>query len=425
MPREGVPIQSLLWRTFTPAIVVVAVALSVLVYNRLYSTILDGFARKLVTTSSLTAALIDPADHDGLMASLTPGKETPELETSRPYLHNVLPMRKVKAELGLTYLYTQVLGGSKDLYYVLDSSQGDDHSPIGSEDVMTAETKAGLKTATRDGTVYISPIEFQEQWGLLKTAAAPVRARDGHISATAGADVNIGVIQVATQNALFASALIGAASLLACALVTLLILRWVAQPIERLKADALRIAAGDRAPPTAVKAPREAVKLRDALGMLADHLVASMRAARSATLVHDRTRNREMLEAALRGQAESPMVTLVDTPAALAVWAEGESSGAEALLQRRAMGLLAERIAGAPALAADLAALADPACGALLAVDREAKAVRLVGEQPATLRVGAEETVVAPGETLKLKARTALAVRTGGAFQPIAWEVGA
>ena len=60
MRPEGTRIQTLLWRTFTPAIVLVAIGLGALVYTRLYDTILDGFARKLVTTSSLTGFRVTP-----------------------------------------------------------------------------------------------------------------------------------------------------------------------------------------------------------------------------------------------------------------------------------------------------------------------------------------------------------------------------
>lgn len=425
MQRDGIPINTLLWRTFTPAIVLVAIALGALVYNRLYDTILDGFGRKLVTTSALTGALIDPTDHDWLMAAWKPGADAEALEKSPAYLRNVLPMKRVKRELGLTYLYSQVIGGTKDIVYILDTSEGDDHSPIGSEDDMTPETLAGLKAAQARGTVYVSPIEFQEQWGLLKTAAAPVRGQGGKITATAGADVNISVIQVATQNALFASAMIGLASLLACALVTLMIMRRVAQPIERLKADALRIAAGDRAPPSRMAAPREAVKLRDALGELADHLVAAMRTARSQTLSRDRGRNQQLLEHLLDGEGTGSTVTLVDNADVLVVWFGEMNRGADALLERRGMRLLAERIAASPSLSADWPALADSGSGSVLAIDRRKAVARLTGEAPLSLRVGDAAPVrLAPGDSLRLKPGEALTAVLAYGEVRLAWEAG-
>jgi hypothetical protein len=359
------PIQALLWRTFTPAIVLVAIALGALVYARLYDTILDGFSRKLVTTSALTGALIDPADHDRLMGVVASGAAGEATEKTPEYLRNVTPLRRIRRGLGLTYLYTQVLGGPKDVRYVLDGTEGDEHSTIGSDDELTAETRAGLRKAQADGTIYVSPIEFQEQWGLLKTAAAPVRDAQGRIVATAGADVNISVIQVATQNALFLSALIGVASLLACALVTLVILRRVARPIQELKADALRIAAGDRAPPSRTAAPREVARLREALAELAAELIAAMRAARAEMQESDRLRNRQRLEAALEDEADAPEIVLAQAGGRRVVWTPGGEAGPEARLAHRAMRRLAERITADPALAADAARLADTTAGAV------------------------------------------------------------
>jgi hypothetical protein len=348
MRPEGTPIQTLLWRTFTPAIVVLAIGLGALVYTRLYDTILDGFSRKLVTTSALTGALIDPGDHDFLIQAAKVRAPAESVEAMAPYLRNVQPMRRIRRELQLTYLYSQVLGGTKDVIYVLDATEGDEHSAIGSEDELTAETRSGLRKATTDGAIYVSPIEFQEQWGLLKTAAAPVRDRQGRIVATAGADVNISVIEVATQNALLVSALIGVVSLLASALVTLQIVRHVAQPIEALKSEALRIAAGDRAPPAETAAPREVRRLRVSIGELASHLVAAMRAAWTETLAHDRARNVAVLEAAL-GPAEP--VVLLTRKAGRIVWRPADDS-LDARLERRAMAGLADRFAADRKLAA-------------------------------------------------------------------------
>jgi len=361
MPSDGTPIKNLLWRTFTPAIVVLAIVLGALVYNRLYDTILDGFSRKLITTSALTGALVDPADHDFLVGAAQVRAPAEAVEAMPQYVRNVEPMRRIRRELGLTYLYSQVLGGTKDVIYVLDSTEGEEHSTIGSEDELTPETRIGLRRTTADGTIYVSPIEFQEQWGLLKTAAAPVHGRNGKIVATAGADVNISVIEVATQNALFASALIGVASLVASALVTWLIVRWVAHPIEGLKDDALRIAAGDRAPPIKTASPREVNRLRDALADLATHLIAAMRTAWTDTLDQDRQRNVGLLADVL---GEAGPVTLVEGAKGRVIWQAADDS-LEARIERRGMVLLAQRFAADPKLATAWRELVKPVHGAV------------------------------------------------------------
>lgn len=361
MRPDGTPIETLIWRTFTPAIVVLAIALAALVYSRLYETILDGFSRQLVTTSALTGALIDPADHEWLTEAATVRAPADLIEALPAYRRNVEPLRRIRSELGLTYLYTQVLGGTKDVIYVLDATEGEEHSPLGAEDELTAETRAGLARVARDDVIYTSPIEFQEQWGLLKTAAAPIRDRSGKIVATAGADVNISVIEVATQNALFASALIGAASLAACGLVTLVIVRWVARPIEGLKADALRIAAGDRAPPDQRGGPREVARVRRELSDVATRLIATMRTSWSDMQATDHARNRAALQSALPPAA--PVLITVDGGSRI-IW-EPADDDLDSRLEARAMMSLAARLAMDPVLATRWRVLATPSRGRL------------------------------------------------------------
>lgn len=361
MRPDGTPIETLLWRTFTPAIVILAIGLATFVYNRLYDTILDGFSRQLVTTSALAGALVDPADHDWLIEAALVRAPADLVEATDRYRRNAEPLKRIRAELDLTYLYTQVLGGTKDVVYVLDSTEGEEHSPLGSEDELTPETRSGLTRVTTDGTIYVSPIEFQEQWGLLKTAAAPVRDRRGGIAATAGADVNISVIEVATQNALFASALIGVASLAACGMVTLLIVRWVARPIEGLKSDALRIAAGDRAPPARRAAPREVQRLRNDLTALATDLIETMRSGWSDVLALDHARNAQVLEAAL---PPARPVALAEEGGTRTLW-EPRDDGLDARLECAAMTRLASRLGADPALARRWQDLAVPMHGSI------------------------------------------------------------
>ena len=131
MRPDGIPIQTLLLRAFLPAVGMVAIVLGLVTYDRLYDTILDGFDRKLATVSSLTGALIDPDDHDRLIAVARSGTGGDAAEASPAYQQAVIPIRRIREALDLTYLYTQIRGGPQDICYVLDSTQGDEHSPIG------------------------------------------------------------------------------------------------------------------------------------------------------------------------------------------------------------------------------------------------------------------------------------------------------
>lgn len=340
MRPDGIPIRALLLRAFLPAIAIVAIGLGLLTYNRLYDAILDGFDRKLIATSALTGALLDPADHDRLIAIARTQPDTDIAERSPEYRRAVLPMQRIRAGLDITYLYTQLLGGSQDIIYVLDATVGEEHSRIGSEDDLPAETLAGIRRVQAKDVIHLSPIEFQHQWGLLKTAAAPVRDAGGRIVATAGADVNVSLIRVATQNALFASVVIGMVSLLACALITLLIVRRIARPLDRLRHEALRIAGGDHRRIAPFPAPADVAGLQVALSDSCSTLTGRLAAARSGARAASLSASLAALDAELARVAAAPHLQF-----------EGAASDSGALLRRAAAARLAQRIIADPALA--------------------------------------------------------------------------
>ncbi len=423
MPRDGTPIEALLLRLFLPAVLAVTLLLALLVYNSLYATIIDRFDRKLATTSAFTGALVDPADHDQLIAAAKAGEgiDAAALETGLPYRRNVEPMRRIRTALGLTYLYSQTIGASQGVTYVLDSSLGEDHSQIGSTDTLPDKTMIGLRHSQTAGTIYISPIQFQEKWGLLKTASAPLYGADGRITASAGADVNISIIHVATQNALFTSAVIGIGSILACIMVVLAIVRRVGRPIETLRQEALRIAAGDHAPPAAIGGPREVKRLAAMLGDLAATMAAAIDARRAHAAAHERDANAATLAAAGAGLAAT-QVLLVQSDSERVWWIARGGATIEARLAAHAMTRLATRIVAEPELAAHWDTLADLRHGCCLRLDRAALTIAVVGEGALDLRIDGEARTLASGMPLALTGRTQVSFVVDGRAVPIIGE---
>ncbi len=407
---KTIGIQALLLRTFLPAVLLVAMALAILVYNLQYAVIMDGFDRKLMTTSAVTGAMIDPADHDWLMQEAQSTEDPVKLERTDRYLRNVEPMRHIRVKLGLTYLYTQALGGTQDIFYILDSSLGDEHSPIGSEDDLPEETMAGLHRTQMRGGVYISPVEYQKQWGLLKTAAAPVYGEEGEITSTAGADVNISVIQVATQNALFASAMIGLISILACLLVTLQIVRRIARPIEVLKQEALRIAAGDHTPPAQIIRPHEAMVLRNSLAAVTSRIVDASTERHKSVSLRQRKANEECLITSVG--TEKPFVRLYDDRKLLIIWIPTAKDSAARVLANRSMVLLRDQIAKKPELMNDWELLADLEQGACMRLDREAQTIRAFGGS-ITLRIVGKDIILSKDEEINVDTVSRATLRVG------------
>lgn len=407
--RKTIGIQALLLRTFLPAVLVVAMALAILVYNLQYAVIMDGFDRKLVTTSAVTGAMINPADHDWLMHKAQTKDDPATLEDTDRYLRNVEPMRSIRSKLGLTYLYTQALGGEEDIFYILDSSLGDEHSPIGSEDDLPDETVAGLRRVQTLGAIYISPVEYQKQWGLLKTAAAPVYGTDGEITATAGADVNISVIQVATQNALFASAMIGMISILACLFVTLQVVRRIARPIEALRQEALRIAAGDHRPPAQINRPHEAAILRNSLAVVTNRMVdTSAERHETASRRQQQANEQRLISSA---GAEEAYIRLSDDQEAMIVWIPKTQDNTASALAIRSMALLRDQITKKPELLENWEMLVDLKQGACMRFDRDAKTIRAYGGA-ITLRVVGKDIALIDGEEINVDTVSRISLRT-------------
>lgn len=396
--KAKIGIQQLLLRVFLPVVMIAALILATLVYNRIHATILRQFDGRLVVTSALTGAMIDPADHDWLIGKAAEDGAAGAEQDLR-YRRNVEPMQRIRQRLELTYIYTQVASGPGQVRYILDGTEGEEHTPLGSPDTLPPDTIAGLRQVEARNGIYVSPIEYQEKWGLLKTAAAPVYDAEGRIRGTAGADVNVSVIRIATQNALFLSAMIGLASLLACLLVTLYIVRRVARPIERLTQEALRIAAGDHHPPAEVDSPREVRSLRNSLAQLNDHITGELEAAVTDAALHRLSKSeRWLIESEVGGSA----VVVEDGPQQQIIWLPNGAGGFEDALAARAMRRLRDRIDQDPHLTAQIVRLADLDRGILLFLDLASRRLSMSGSAAIELEIDGQPLQVAPDEAVAL-----------------------
>ncbi len=400
-----VPIKTLLLRVFLPAVLLVAALLAVFAYNWHYATILEGFDRKLVTTSALTGAMINPADHDILIDAARAGDDPSTTERTPEYERSGAPIRRILTKLELTYLYSQAGAEASDIVYVLDGSVGDEHSPIGTPDDLTDQTMRGIRDVESNRGIFVSPIEYQEQWGLLKTAVAPVYGANGEVSSTAGADVDISLILVATQNALFASTLIGLGSIALCLLITFLIVRTVALPIEALKDRALAIAAGEASAQEVpikgrAKAPRAVARLSQALSNLAAQFNSAAAQRERSRIEQDREANARLIA----GDDAAPLLLLEHSGRHI-YWLPNpqasmlQNGKAGTVLAARAMAQLAERFAkdDGGALAKHWPQLADTQNGICLCLDTNQATIELLGNCAALIVRDSDQCVLEPG----------------------------
>ena len=292
-----------------PAVMMLTVGFSVLVYRDLNTAIIDGFDRLLIATSTVTGALIPANAHQSLLHEVQAlGHDPHALEADARYDTLVTPMRAVRERLGLTYLYTQVIGSREhEVLYVIDTNLDADHTPIGTADILPADAVNGMYQILGGDSHAVSPIEQWEEWGLLKSGFAPIRDDMGQAIAAAGADVNVTVIRERTRIALLTVLVLGLSALSAGLIIAWLIAQRLNRPMLQLKTLAARATAGSHASlsgsnrliaelrpiATAIDALRTRLRQsRDA----ARHDIAALRAQRLQDAARDWLRARQTVE---------------------------------------------------------------------------------------------------------------------------------
>ncbi len=182
-------------------------------------------------------------------------------DTSALYRKYAAPMHRIMNELGLTYHYTLILPERGKQIYVLDATEGEDHSAAGTEEEVDSEEWTRLSEVLRSGQSSRSEIKQFDIWGLLKVGTAAIRDSRGYPVALAGADVNISVIHGKTRTALLQLLAIGAVSLLFAGLASIFIAKRLMGPVSKLKDGALQVAAGYFTRAVEVRRPSELRRL--------------------------------------------------------------------------------------------------------------------------------------------------------------------
>jgi HAMP domain-containing protein len=253
-------LQGLLLTALVPTLVATTLIVAITAYQEMRSSIIAGFDAKLTAVGTIVSSLIDPVEHATLLAAVRAGQPGEEIENGELFQKTVAPLRQIKKELGLTYLYTQVPMGGLDIIYVLDANTDDNHSPPGTVDSLPAADAGNILAVLDTGQPHITDIQQWKQWGLIKTAFVPLPATDGHSEGMVGADVDITTINGQLRVALVSAGLIGVCVLLVSLAVAVPAARRIADPLAAMKLAGFRLAAGE----TAVSVvPQGATELRD------------------------------------------------------------------------------------------------------------------------------------------------------------------
>lgn len=219
-----------------PLLVAITTAWCAGFYHDLNDIIMGGFDAKLSSVTTATGAFIGGEDH------LRMEREGREDDLYRSYTR---PMREIIRRADVTYLYSQVLPEEGiACRYVLDASEGDAHTTVGTEEPMTDADFRGAQNVLTHGIVHIGEVIPTDNWGLLKSAYAPIYTRGGDIVGMAGADVNIDMIRGKTHAALFLVSLVGVAAVLLGGWLSVVIARRLTEPLDELREGALKLASG-------------------------------------------------------------------------------------------------------------------------------------------------------------------------------------
>jgi HAMP domain-containing protein len=234
---------------------------------------------------------IDPQSALADNSFSTPGYRN---EADSRYQQYYVPMHNIMQKKNVTYLYTFIVQGKDGLVYGLDGTEGADHSPVGSEDVLPEVDAPGVREVAKGARpLYLSDIQPNEGWGLLKSAYAPIYDSKGKPVGLTGCDVNVDVIRTKTNAALAEVGYVALVSLLIAGLVSLAIARSLTRPINAVKEAALQVAAGQYGQNIQVKHPYELAKLAGSFNEMSQTL---------ATTVSDLTETNQTLERRRRMQ---------------------------------------------------------------------------------------------------------------------------
>jgi HAMP domain-containing protein len=272
-------LQALIGIVVASAMMVATLSWSYVLYLRLYDTIVDGYDQKLLAICGVTGSFIDGDAHATLVESRD--------ETSAAYRKLTAPMKTILKKAELTYVYTQLLVDEPECMYVLDATEGEDHTEIGYIDELPPEDYAGAQRVL-DGGIHIGAVEETDHWGMIKVSYAPIFDSDGEIKAMAGADVNLDVIKMKTRIALLAAFGLGVIVLSIGVYASIAVARRLTEPLNVLKEGALKLASGHYDHRIEVKKPQELALLAETFNDLNDDLVGTLESQRND---HQRTRD--------------------------------------------------------------------------------------------------------------------------------------
>ena len=180
-------------------------------YNDKIDSVLSSGAKTL-------SAMIDPEIHKEIASENT--------ENSQKYSFYREKMIRIQKENNLTFIYSLVKDSSGKIHFILDTGENEDHSPIGMEYEADESALSAFEGKTVIGSI------TKDQYGIFKSAYAPLVDSEGKTCAIIGVDIDYTQIQKEKREILFFIAAIAIAGFIATTLLILFIRRILIKPIN-------------------------------------------------------------------------------------------------------------------------------------------------------------------------------------------------
>lgn len=171
-----------------------------------------------------------------------------EKKQNKLYYEHMIKMFHIRNRMNITFLTSVILfDKGKVLSYVLDCDQRDTHSFVGYVDLEyeSSDSFERVRDVWFKGDIFLSDVQYWEEWGLLKSAYVPIFNSNNDIVGIMIADIDVSIIKSKIQSALLGVVLIG--FFVAC--ITILMSFYISytqvRPIEQLKFGVLKISAGN------------------------------------------------------------------------------------------------------------------------------------------------------------------------------------
>lgn len=183
---------------------------------------------RLLSTARSVSLLIDPAEHSKIAAEKT--------ENSPEYANYRLKLTELMKVNGLTFIYTVANDPDGKMFFVLDTGEGEDHSPVG----MEYESDSSILKAF-EGQTIVDEIS-QDQYGVLRSAFTPIFDANNKVIAVVGTDIDYSEIVKQKRNIIYFFSSVLAAGLIFSLVFALFIRTILFKPIKSFTAKITNIA---------------------------------------------------------------------------------------------------------------------------------------------------------------------------------------